>query len=421
MGGHALKHVETVRLGRNKYEEIKQEVLARVAEHAEHVRIVRELPEKDSFGDLDVLIVPRLRVQDAASTASGNTQQTQHQQQPCAASAKKKQKVLMKAFNRATRNMIQSVFEPRELVSHGDVHSFDLHSFQIDMIVMPNKQVLDMADFYFAYSDVGGLVGRLTAAHGIKYGHLGLWIELLHCTVYPDNPVDLAHRLGRVHLTTDPREVCRFLGLCYDAFQRGFDTNHAIVEWIKTCRFFDPRHFQSLNRRHRHRAVTRPFYIAFVESLGLPATDCTHGLRNEGDECGSDGVKQRMLTQCLDPKKGELAENRQMAAVEFFCKQADVDAIVRQRERRIALKSKFSGRLFADCGLEKHRLAEAISAFKTHAISCTAVGDGGGFDGDADDAESVANEEERFDQFVVDTDAAVIHDMVQQFCASLRV
>ena len=63
MGGNALKNVVTRRYARDEYFILKERILNKIQERIDQYAVPKEFPCKESFGDLDVLIVrpPSLR------------------------------------------------------------------------------------------------------------------------------------------------------------------------------------------------------------------------------------------------------------------------------------------------------------------------------------------------------------------------
>ena len=113
MGGHALKKVITVRKNKIEYNEIKDKVSNLLKSRGIIIDFIPELADKESFGDLDVLW---------SSSHNPN--------------------IIMK-------DDVIELFSPKEIVINGDVISFDLDDFQIDMI---KCKTIEFAKFYFSYT-----------------------------------------------------------------------------------------------------------------------------------------------------------------------------------------------------------------------------------------------------------------------------
>ena len=116
MGGNALKSVNCVRVNLEAYNLIKTKVISLLLTFNSSVVSVLEQPEKESFGDLDLL------------------------------------------YNVNDKHMIDVVndlFQPKEMVQNWNVISFsfpitiDTEYFQIDLIKITKN--IEMAQFYFGY------------------------------------------------------------------------------------------------------------------------------------------------------------------------------------------------------------------------------------------------------------------------------
>lgn len=213
MGGHALKNVKTQRFLPNEYHQIKKEIATIF--NNEDIAFISEVPNKQKFGDLDVLYK-------ANSSLSKNIY-----------------------------NIIKEKVKPHEIVHNGDVYSFDYKSFQIDFIKCYN---FEMGQFYLSYGDFGGIIGRIVNKYNIKFGHEGLWIN-----IYLDEGKTHSH--GRIILSDSPKQICEFLGLHYTKWVSGFQSKQEIFDYIISSRLFNPRYFKHLAERNRK----RPMYLEFVD------------------------------------------------------------------------------------------------------------------------------------------------------------
>ena len=266
MGGHALVlggQPVTTRLPKILYENVKEFVLRTLSAHpaVKMCEVVRELPGKADFGDVDVLYVCR------DTTNHGES-----------GSAKNPEEGPTVATLIAPEVLIHEAFPPPHAtcwVTNGTVTSFDFDCsvvggaagvrFQVDLIRVSSQEHLNCTRFYFSYGDVGGILGRLVNYYGLKIGEDGLWLELLAHTVNPNVALDVRTTLGKVHLTRDPQRICEFLGLDYDTWDRVFPTltssqdEQQLMAWLAGCKWFSPHIFCHLNNDHRRRERVRPF------------------------------------------------------------------------------------------------------------------------------------------------------------------
>lgn len=303
MGGHALKNTVVSRVGLKTLNEVKSVVKDKLSSHVEVLDFPYERPGKTDFGDIDVLYKP---------TGHGMS----------------------------VVQLVESVFQPAELVVNGIVISFayPLESsseyIQVDLIKVSD---MEMAKFYYSYGDCGNLLGSVTHHHGIKFGNQGLFLTPTNETIERIDGAKLSSSLtDKIILSTDPEEICRFLGLDYDKW-KGFSSTSDIFEWIKSCRLYHNGIFVD-NRKHRKKVDIRPMYRDFVATC-----------ESEEEEVG--GKVSR--------------EDHQMEAIVFFKKEQEVrDAIaeVRRAERRREL---FNASRFMSRGYTAGpALGEAMAGFK---------------------------------------------------------
>lgn len=233
MGGNALKNVNTIRLSKQEYEQLKIEISNILNENLDkesQFKYVKELPEKESFGDIDIIIFLN--------------------------------KIEPYKF-------IKDIFYPIEIVNNGSVYSFDYKNFQIDFITTTSLQKLNMFDFYYSYGDLGGIIGRITNSVNIKFGQDGLF-----CNVSKSmEEYDITQTIGKIILSVEPQSICEYLNLDYNRYCSGFTTQDEIIEWVKTCKYYKKELFLHLNHEHRNRARKRPFYIKFMDSININVDD----------------------------------------------------------------------------------------------------------------------------------------------------
>jgi hypothetical protein len=224
MGGNALKNVVTRRYARAEYYQLKERILNKLQGHIDRYDVPREFPRKESFGDLDVLMV-------------------------CPSSIN-------------IRNLIEELFHPTEIQHNGDVCSFDFEEFQIDFILVSNNQ-FENAIVYFSYSDLGGLIGNICHKIGLKYGIQGLWMNV-HTKEF--DPTTTSTKLI---LSTNVPQIFDFLGYDYQRYATGFDHENDFFQWIISGKYFRRFYFDDdqLNHAHRQRTSKRPIYIKFIAYL----------------------------------------------------------------------------------------------------------------------------------------------------------
>src|SRR3569623_1420317 len=97
--------------------------------------------------------------------------------------------------------------------------------------------------FYFSYSDVGSLLGRIVSAEGLKLGVAGLWMdvaarnmEALLAGTASMSEINQTMMTHRVNLTSDPRDMCAFLGFDFGKYERVFASATEVFEFVRSCR-----------------------------------------------------------------------------------------------------------------------------------------------------------------------------------------
>jgi hypothetical protein len=284
MGGNALKNVVTRRYARDEYFKLKERILNKIRERIDQFDVPKEFPCKESFGDLDVLIVcpPSLNI----------------------------------------TNVIKELFHPTEIVHNGDVYSFDFEEFQIDFILTPKEQ-FENAIVYLSYSDLGGLIGNICHKVGLKYGIQGLWMNV-HTKEF--DPTTTSTKLI---LSTDTQQIFDFLGYNYERYTKGFDDHQEFFQWIAEGKYFRRYYFDDdqLNHAHRQRTSKRPIYIKFIAYLN------EQHIHDSPDN---------------DNDREELIRNVRQQALIFFNKQQAYDQGLNVRVEKRQFREKYSGKYFCD-------------------------------------------------------------------------
>ena len=294
MGGHALKTVTTVRKSAEEYYKIKEQIKS-IFNGKLEIEFIPEVPGKADFGDLDILYQPR-------------------------------------GFVSQLFKLIKECFQPHEIVSNGDVISFDYDNFQIDLI---KCYTFEMSKFFFSYGDFGGIMGQIVNRHKLKLGQDGLWLY-----VYLDeNEIEMGNSCGKIILTSEPREICEYLGMDY---KRWFTlkSKEDIFEYIKSCRLFRSDFSRDTNHKYRERSRKRPMYREFVEYI-----------RESGEAAD-------------ERDRSEIIQNLQMEALEYFNKMSEFREIFARARKAKELSEKFNGRLFLDLGVPGREIGSALKKFK---------------------------------------------------------
>lgn len=223
MGGQALKNTVTRRYERAEYEALCAQVLKqlRIDFPERKIAAISAYHTKTSFGDLDILM--------------DTDQLTIH-----------------------LSDYIKTRFQPNELVRNTNVYSFDYQQFQIDIIGSPYED-FDISLHYFAWNDLGNIIGRLYHKMGFKYGHNGLTL-----IVRDGNNI-----LGEISLSKNIKTILAFAELDPKRFLQGFDTLEDIFRFAASSPYFNKAIYLLDNRNHasRIRDKKRATYNALLKWL----------------------------------------------------------------------------------------------------------------------------------------------------------
>ena len=223
MGGNALKTVGVERKDLEGYTEVVDVVVACLRRLFRRVEVapIPFYKEKTSFGDADILIG------DAFLPSQW-------------------------------KKILHLVFPHSTFVENGDVLSFDVNKFQVDLIVVPSES-FDFALNYFSFNDLGNLMGRVARKIGLKYGHLGLFAPLK----------DGTNQFAEVLVTKNTEEAFSVLGYSYSRFLEGFCSMQDVFAFAMSSPYAVKDIFllENRNAKARQRDSKRPNYHAFLEWL----------------------------------------------------------------------------------------------------------------------------------------------------------
>jgi hypothetical protein len=215
MGGNALQTVVVSRLNKCVYETLKTKIYNKM-NHIFEMEFLHEIPEKEDFGDLDILYV-------ASQT-----------------------------YN--LYDVLQEQFHPVEIVKNGPVTSFAYTAecgaiYQIDFIKTSNMK---MSKYYMSYGSFGNILGRIMSFYNLRFGIQGLFVKV----VFPQSSVDIV-------LSNDPVEICRYWGVEYC---ETFATSRDMFQFVCSISFFHPSIFQ-IGHQDDKKKTKRPMYTAFLQYI----------------------------------------------------------------------------------------------------------------------------------------------------------
>lgn len=229
MGGHALSEGLTERKKACDYFSIKNAVLSRIADSCSYVfRVeeIQEMPEKEDFGDLDLLFVlhPGYTYSD---------------------------------FKRS----ITLTFCPNHVVRSGSITSFDFSKFQIDMIECSPENI-GISRFVLSYGDRGMILGQIARANGFSLGINGLVISNTEIAAL----IGMPEVVDKITLSCDPEEIRRYMGLPLKDIE--LSTQLDVAQYCVSTPWYHPSQFtRKLNQEGKKRVAKRSFYRTFVEKI----------------------------------------------------------------------------------------------------------------------------------------------------------
>jgi len=229
MGGKALKIAKTRRYEKDEFDQLASNLIPKVKEvFNTSVEIIKSYHEKDTFGDMDLLVL-----------VDNNFNE--------------------KIKNTTVKQVILDNFDATEVFCNGGVYSFDYQELQVDLILTPVSN-WNSSQVFFAYNDLGNLMGKIYYRFNLKYGFDGVKY------VYRENNENV---LGTITITKDMRKAFEFIGLSYDKFLQGFSNLEEIFNYVISSPYFDRESFrlENLNSINKKRNNKRKVYQQFLEWL----------------------------------------------------------------------------------------------------------------------------------------------------------
>ncbi len=149
--------------------------------------------------------------------------------------------------------------------SNGRVFSTVYQNFQVDYFTTSDRFFQSTYN-YLSFNDLGNLIGKICRRFNLKYGEQGL------AYVYRR---ELGNYKKDITVTTDFKEICDFLKLNYDKWQKGFNNLKEIYQWSIASPYFSVEPYlqrsTTLNNRIKHRPTIQKF-IQYIEKNNLTKT-----------------------------------------------------------------------------------------------------------------------------------------------------
>jgi hypothetical protein len=189
--------------------------------HVSKLKPVREIEEKETFGDIDLLYAGDEKID-----------------------------FFVKRFQ-------DGGYQYNGQIKNSTITSLAIGSHQIDVIKV-NEDKLDIAYQYFNDNDKGNLVGVIYNRLGFIYGHDGLYLRM---------------DFDKLFLSDDINKILQFIkyspSMIDKSINLGFETYHEMFEMVMSSPYFDSEYyrFENLNNENRTRNKKRKTYQMFVDYL----------------------------------------------------------------------------------------------------------------------------------------------------------
>jgi hypothetical protein len=236
MGGNLLQKWELPpkRASRDEYVDIEN-ILIREFSGNSYIGFPRQLPDKETFGDVDFVLSPQSHLDSREFNLYFNS----------------------------LKDFVHGKFGYKPHVN-GNVISFPVNEIQVDCNVYEND-MFHSALSYGDFGDISNLIGRMAYKLGLHLGHNGLsyWLSNYHFDKTNPN----SHVIEKIVLITHYPSILKFLDLDSQKWRKGFSSLEDVFEWIIQSKYFSHDLFkmENLNHVNRKRNSKRSQYNYFLE------------------------------------------------------------------------------------------------------------------------------------------------------------
>lgn len=238
MGGKAFSHgsnqLSTPRMPAAVYTSLRDQYLTRLATLYGKVTSPIEAPEKDTYGDIDILVAaPKFDV-----------------------SVKVLEELLNATASIAISKCVRSFAVPYP-GSSTDYVQVDLHRCQ--------PETFQWELFQNSHGDMWNLIGTSIRPFGLTANNTGFYLRI-------GKIENVDRRKSMLFLTSDPSRVLAFLGLDESQYWKPFKTLDDLYIYVTTSRFFLPERYDRdiLKSSDRKRSAQRFVFRTFMDEW-LPA------------------------------------------------------------------------------------------------------------------------------------------------------
>lgn len=310
MGGHAFPEFKTRRLDQIGFMTVATACMSRleIGFPDNHFQPVVSYRNKETFGDLDIIW----------------------------------------CGDHITPEDMSKALKAIELVKNGPVTSFALRLnedeiFQVDLIKVDCKH-LESAASYFAFNDLGNLLGRIFHRAGFKLGHKGM----LYVVREEGNN---SHALKEIEVTRSWKEALEFAGYDFNRWLEGFDELEDVFRYAVSIPLANRTIFRldETNHQARVRDRKRLTYQKFLRWVNDPANDVKEKEDVTKEELRADWLKKAKI------------------AFPDFAK--ELEEVQKEMELRRLAKEKFNGIIVKEITeLEGQDLGRFMQDFVTNYI-----------------------------------------------------
>jgi len=212
MGGNLFKYP---RINKIEYQEIIQKISDKFSLLFERFQIPYQIEDKETYGDVDFLVIPA------------------------------------KDIN--VKQKIEEIFHPTKIFSNGNIYSFDIENFQVDLI-LTTKENWDCYFNFLSWGDFSMILGRVARLYKLKYGIDGLSLPIR-------DPID-DHVIEVISISKDLRQILTFFGYDAEIYFKGFKTKGELRNFIFSSKKINQGFLtkDSENCTHRKRDRKREAY-----------------------------------------------------------------------------------------------------------------------------------------------------------------
>lgn len=358
MGGHALKNISQERLPRDKYLELEKDIINKIKELLPTYYVPRYFPNKETFGDLDILYHSNITKQDLLQE-------------------------------------IIKLLDSKEYITEGQTISCEYNNFQIDFIKV-EEEYYEFNKCFLDFSGFGQILSRMFKGHELKYRHNGLYLK-----VYENhNPTKC---LDEIYLTDDVNKMFNFLGLDFNKFQEGFEREEELYYYLVNCNYFAYGiYLENQNHIIKKRIEKRPIYEGFINFItnkqkeeNLKETNKLKESKELDIEIVENYEENINFVDFFKNDKDEFVSY----VLNYFDKQIEYEKIIEKEKNKVIIKSKFNGKIVEKItNLKNKNLGKFIELFKNE----------------------LKNENDNFEEFILNNEEYIINDRIRLFFDSYK-